>query len=175
MALAVVSVAARSVAGIATRSLLCWAGAIVAFAALVLVRRPDEGGLLGIVLELNSVQPYPQLLADVALTALVVALALAPAVWDTPARLPQRLLASAPLAGLGLISYGVFLWHLTIAELLILPEMPTHFDASGLGLVNEISQGATVICLILTLAVSCVVAWLSYRFIELPFLRRKER
>ena len=29
---------------------------------------------------------------------------------------------AAPLAWLGLISYGVFLWHLTIAELLILPE-----------------------------------------------------
>ena len=75
------------------------------------------------------------------------------------------MLASAPLAGLGLISYGVFLWHLTIAELLILPSMPTHFDASGLDLVNRIPQGATVICLVLTLA------WLRGARGELPLRR----
>ena len=72
---------------------------------------------------------------------------------------------------LGLISYGVYLWHLTIAELLILPESPHDFAASGLDLVNQIPQGATPICLVLTLAVSCAIAWLSYRFVELPFLR----
>ena len=47
--------------------------------------------------------------------------------------------------------------------------------ASGLDLVNRIPQGATPICLVLTLAVSCAIAALSYRFVELPFLRRKER
>ena len=140
----------------------------------MLVRRV-EGGLFGIVLALNTQQPYPKLLADLALTAGVVVLVLMPAVWDAPARLPQRLLATAPLAALGLISYGVFLWHLTIAELLILPAMPTHFDARGLGLGKHIANGGTPVMLALTLAVSCVVAAASYRFVELPFLRRKER
>jgi peptidoglycan/LPS O-acetylase OafA/YrhL len=50
-----------------------------------------------------------------------------------------------------------------------------HFDAGGLDLVNRIPQGATAISLILTFALACGIAWLSYRFVELPFLRRKER
>ena len=181
MALAVVSVAAPLAEGrpralveaVAARPVLCWVGAVAAFAALVLVRG-EAGGLFGILSALQTEQPYPKLLADVALTGLLVLLILTPAVWDTPARLPQRLLAAAPLAALGLISYGVFLWHLTIAELLILPEMPTHFEADGLGLTNHIPQLGTPILLVLTLAVSCAVAWVSYRFVELPFLRRKE-
>ena len=95
--------------------------------------------------------------------------------WDAPRALPQRVLAWAPLAWLGLISYGVYLWHFTVAQLLILPESPHDFDAAGLDLVNRIPQGATPIALVLTLAVSCAIAAASYRFIELPFLRRKER
>jgi peptidoglycan/LPS O-acetylase OafA/YrhL len=177
MALAVVSVAyprhalVRAVAG---RPELCWAVAAAAFAALVLVRR-QPGGLLGIVVALETQQPYPKLLADVALTALMVVLVLAPAVWDRPARLPQRLLAAPPLAWLGLVSYGVFLWHLTLAELIILPAMPHHFDAGGLGLLEHIPDGGTPVMLALTLAASCAVAAASYRVVELPFLRRKER
>jgi peptidoglycan/LPS O-acetylase OafA/YrhL len=182
MALAVVSVATArdatrgsgGILAVAARPVLCWAAAAAAFAALVPVRR-EEGGLLGIVLALNTQQPYPKLVLGVALSGAVILLVLVPAVWDAPARLPQRLLASAPLAGLGLISYGVFLWHLTIAELLILPAMPTHFEARGLDLAHRIPQGATPVMLVLTLAASCAVAVASYRFVELPFLRRKER
>jgi peptidoglycan/LPS O-acetylase OafA/YrhL len=105
----------------------------------------------------------------------MLALVLAPAIWDAPARAHHRLLAAAPLAWLGLISYGVYLWHLTIVELLVLPEMPTHFEADGLGLGERIGDGVTPIAFALTLAVSCAVAAASYRFVELPFLRRKER
>ena len=101
----------------------------------------------------------------------MVALLLAPAVFDVRARgFPRRLLAAAPLAWLGVISYGVFLWHLTIAELLALPEAPQHFSAGGLGL-----AAPTPVLLVLTLAASCTAAAASYRFVELPFLRRKER
>ena len=178
MALAVLSVAeARRgprLRAVAERPALCWALALAAFAGLVALRA-QPNGLFGILIGLQAVQPYPKLLADVALTALILALVLAPAVWDTPARLPQRVLAAAPLAWLGLISYGVFLWHLTIAELLILPKRPHDFAANGLGLGDRIAQGSTPILLVLTLAASCAVAWVSYRFVELPFLRRKER
>jgi peptidoglycan/LPS O-acetylase OafA/YrhL len=182
MALAVVSVAGASAAG-RSRALLqtaadhpglCLAGALLAFGALIPLRH-QPGGLLGIVAALQTQQPYPKLLADIALTAVMLALVLAPAVWDAPARAHHRLLAAAPLAWLGLISYGVYLWHLTIVELLVLPEMPTHFDADGLGLGERIGDGVTPIAFALTLAVSCAVAAASYRFVELPFLRRKER
>jgi peptidoglycan/LPS O-acetylase OafA/YrhL len=53
--------------------------------------------------------------------------------------------------------------------------MPAHFRASGLDLAGRIGDGATPVVLVGTLAVSCAVAAASYRFVELPFLRRKER
>jgi peptidoglycan/LPS O-acetylase OafA/YrhL len=182
MALAVVSVAAADAEGrwrsrlqaVASRPGLCWLGAMAAFAALVVVGR-EPNGLLGILVALQTVQPYPKILAEIGLTALTMGLVLIPAVWDAPARLPQRVLAAAPLAWLGLISYGVYLWHLTIAELLILPKQPHDFSARGLGLLEHIPNGGTPVMLVLTLAAACVVAALSYRFVELPFLRRKER
>jgi peptidoglycan/LPS O-acetylase OafA/YrhL len=176
MALAIVSVAGggRAARAIAARPVASMAGAMVAFALLVPLRH-EPGGLLGIVAALQTTQPYHELLLDIVLTALMVALLLAPAIWDTPARLPQRLLGAAPLAWLGLISYGVFLWHLTIAQLLIQPAAPEHFEADGLGLAERIGDGVTPIALVLTLAASCAVATASYRWIELPFLRRKER
>lgn len=174
MALAVISVRERRPKALAAHPGLCWAGAFVAWLALV-VLRDQPNGFYGLLLELGGQQPYLKLVADITLTGVILFLVLAPAVWDAPGAAPQRLLAWGPLAFLGLISYGVYLWHLTIAELLILPERQHDFPAPGLNLVNEIPQGATPICLVLTLTVACTVAWLSYRFIELPFLRRKER
>ena len=176
MALAVASVAGPpgTLRRLVARPELCWTVAALAFAVLVLVRH-QPGGLFGIVVALETQQPYPKLLADVALSALMVFLILAPAVWDAPARLPQRLLALAPLAWLGVISYSVYLWHLTIAELIILPEMAYHFEASGLGLMEHMRDGGTPVMVVLTLAASCAVAYVSYRLVELPFLRRKER
>ena len=182
MTLAVVSVTAGRAGGSRARGLVqavaarpgqCWAVALAACAGLVVLRH-QPNGFFGILLETQKVQSFPKLFADIAQTAVMLGGILLPAVWDTPARLPQRVLGATPLAGLGLISYGVFLWHLTVAELLILPEMPTHFEADGLGLTNHIPQLGTLILLVLTLAVSCAVAALSYRFVELPFLRRKE-
>jgi peptidoglycan/LPS O-acetylase OafA/YrhL len=61
-----------------------------------------------------------------------------------------RALALRPLVGLGRISYGLYLWH------------PLVFFSTGY------FRSAP-----LALAVSLGVALLSYRFVELPFLRRK--
>jgi peptidoglycan/LPS O-acetylase OafA/YrhL len=181
MALAVVSVAAegprgrtRAVRLAIARPGLCWAGAGAAFTALTALRY-DTGGLFGILERLSSPQPYARTLAEIALTTAMIALLLAPAVFDERARgFPRRVLAAAPLAWLGVISYGVFLWHLTIAELLALPEVPQHFSAGGLGLAAKLAA-PTPVLLLLTLAASCAVAAASYRLVELPFLRRKER
>jgi peptidoglycan/LPS O-acetylase OafA/YrhL len=147
----------------------------VAVAALVLLRR-QPGGLLGIVVALQTQQPYAKIIADIVLTAAMLTLVLLPATFmGGGGGMPRRLLAAAPLAALGLISYGVYLWHLTIAEMIALPSMPQHFSAGGLDLVARLPAGRTVVLLILTLAVSCAVAAASYRYVELPFLRRKER
>ncbi|MDQ3671196.1 MAG: acyltransferase [Actinomycetota bacterium] len=59
-----------------------------------------------------------------------------------------RLLTVRPLRGLGTISYGLYLWHFPI------------FFALGWRL---------------GLPISVAVALVSYRFVELPFLRRKTR
>jgi peptidoglycan/LPS O-acetylase OafA/YrhL len=181
MALAVASVAephperrSRALRAAIERPWICWAGATLAFAALVLVRG-RTGGLFGIVEALRTQQPYAKALADIALTAFLVALIMLPATFEGGGGgLPRRVLASAPLAWLGLISYGVYLWHLTLAELIARPSVPQHFPASGLDLAGRIPNGATPVVLVLTLVAACALAAVSYRFVELPFLRRKE-
>jgi peptidoglycan/LPS O-acetylase OafA/YrhL len=175
MALAIASVADERAPSRAARLVRrhagwCWAGALVAFAGLALLR-DHGGGLLGIIAALHTRQPYPRALADVALSGALTALVLLPAVFAGRA-LPHRLLALAPLAWIGLVSYGIFLWHLTIAEWLALPSAPGQFSADGLGLASDLP---TVALFALTLAASCAVAAVSYYAVELPFLRRKDR
>jgi peptidoglycan/LPS O-acetylase OafA/YrhL len=182
MALAVASVAEphperrwRPLRVAIERPTLCWVAAAAAFVALVLVRS-QPGGLFGIVVALRTEQPFAKLCADIVLTAVLLTLVLLPATFEgRGGGMPRRVLATAPLALLGLISYGVYLWHLTIAELLGLPSLPPRFQAAGLDLSGRIPNGATPVVLVLTLALSCAVAAASYRFVELPFLRRKER
>jgi peptidoglycan/LPS O-acetylase OafA/YrhL len=180
MALAVASVAvgARDLDGrllraVNHRSALCWVGAAACLAGLAAVLRP--GGGFAILLALTTKQPLSKTLPGLALTAGLVVLLVAPAVFGQGAGgLPRRVLAAAPLALLGLISYGVYLWHLTIAELLGMRSARLQFSAHGLNLVGRIHTARTPILFVLTLVLSCAIAALSYRFVELPFLRRKE-
>src|SRR4051794_9179789 len=84
---------------------------------------------------------------------------LLPAVFgDRAGGWPRRVLASRWLAALGLISYGVFLWHLTIAVKL-----------SGEGLDGFIPLTLA------TAAVAIPIAALSYVLLERPLLRLKYR
>jgi peptidoglycan/LPS O-acetylase OafA/YrhL len=182
MALAVVSVAAtegvfsresRPMSFVIEHPGLCWIGSALALAGLTALLEP--GGLLGIVRAINTPQPVAETLAAVVLTAAWAALLVAPAVFGEDAGgLPRRVLAARPLLWLGVVSYGFFLWHLPVAQLLALPADPAHFSASGLGLLADIPVAATPILAILTLAVTLVFAAASYYLVELPFLRRKE-
>jgi peptidoglycan/LPS O-acetylase OafA/YrhL len=84
---------------------------------------------------------------------------LLPAVFgDRAGGWPRRVLANRWLAMLGLISYGIFLWHLTIATKL-----------SGEGL-----DGFVPLTLV-TLAITIPVAAASYVLLERPLLRLKHR
>jgi peptidoglycan/LPS O-acetylase OafA/YrhL/lysophospholipase L1-like esterase len=67
-----------------------------------------------------------------------------------------RLFAFAPLRALGTISYGVYLWHWPVY--VVLTEERTH--ASGLALLT------------LRVAVTLVIALVSYRFLERPIRER---
>jgi peptidoglycan/LPS O-acetylase OafA/YrhL len=90
---------------------------------------------------------------------------LLPAVFAGDARgLPQRLLANRNVAWLGLISYGVFLWHHPIALKL------TEADDHGLfGSARMLGITAA------TLAIAVACAALSYYVVERPILRFKDR
>ena len=173
MALAVGSVAAprgRLAAAVGRAPGRCWAGAALAFAGLAALRW-DTGGVLGIVQALARPQPVAELLAELVLTAALMGLLVAPAVFGGGG-LPGRVLAAAPLAWLGVVSYGVYLWHLTIAEWLALPAVPQHFAAEGLDLARDLPAP---VLLVLVLAASVAVAAVSYRGVELPFLALKDR
>jgi len=181
MTLAVASVAAERaqtgshfVGVVVERPGLCWLGAGASFVALTALLRP--GGLFGIAQALVTQQPVAKTLGAIALGIALHVLLVAPAIFGERAGgLPRRVLAAAPLAWLGLVSYGVYLWHLTVAELLGLPADAGHFSAEGLDLVGRIDHLQTPILFALTLAVSTAIAAASYYLVELPFLRRKER
>lgn len=179
MGLAVLSVAAqrgqvdpRAIRFVTDRSGLVWIGAGLSLAGLTLVLNPK--GLTGILQSLSTRQPVAETLVVIALTASLSVLVVLPAIFGEDAGgLPRRLLAARPVAWFGLVSYGLFLWHLTAAEWLGFHAAPLHFSASGLDLANKLGDGATPVLLALTLALSSILAALSYYLVELPFLRRK--
>lgn len=90
---------------------------------------------------------------------------LLPAVFADGARgLPRLVLRNRTLAWLGLVSYGVFLWHHPIA--LKLTEADNHGLFAGFRMLGI--TGATTI-----VAVACAAA--SYYLLERPILRYKDR
>jgi peptidoglycan/LPS O-acetylase OafA/YrhL len=62
-----------------------------------------------------------------------------------------RWLSTRSLVWLGTISYSLYLWHFWILGTLGWPLRPV------------------------AIAVSVLIAWLSYRFVEIPFRRRRDR
>jgi peptidoglycan/LPS O-acetylase OafA/YrhL len=181
MALAILSVAVdhterepRVVRAIVEHSGACWLGAGVAFVALTILLQP--AGLLGIVQTLVTKQPVSKTVAAIALGIVMNALLVLPAIFGERAGgLPRRLLAAAPLAWFGVVSYGMYLWHLAITEVLGLESDPDHFSASGLGLATKIDHLTTPILYVLVVGVTAAFAAASYYVVELPFLQRKER
>jgi peptidoglycan/LPS O-acetylase OafA/YrhL len=181
MALAVASVRAeraprdpRAVRLVVAHPGLCWLGAGAAFAGLTALLQP--GGVFGIARAVATQQPFAKTIAAIALGVAVNVLLVAPAIFGQGAGgLPRRVLAAAPLAWLGLISYGMYLWHLTVAQLLALPSAPGHFSADGLDLATKVDHLTTPVLFVLTLAATAAIAAVSYHLVELPFLRRKER
>lgn len=72
------------------------------------------------------------------------------------ANLPQRVLANALVAWIGLISYGIFLWHFAVAHELG-PDLPYG------------------VAMLVTLVLSVAIAAASYYLVERPILRFKYR
>jgi peptidoglycan/LPS O-acetylase OafA/YrhL len=82
-----------------------------------------------------------------------------------------RVVAWRPLTLLGLVSYGVFLWHYQLAWWL--GGGAPWQNGTGPHLVGDVDHVVVVLTLA-TLAGSVAIATVSYRFVELPFLRRKD-
>jgi peptidoglycan/LPS O-acetylase OafA/YrhL len=151
MALAVLSVAAqaadrttRAESLVTRRPLLAWAGAAVLFGAATAL--PSEA--------VQTASEAAVHLLRHLLYGLSAALLLLPAVFGFEAGgLPRRILANRALAWLGLISYGIFLWHYSLAA--------------------ELDELPFLLLVPVTLALSTGVAALSYYVLERPLLRLK--
>jgi peptidoglycan/LPS O-acetylase OafA/YrhL len=70
----------------------------------------------------------------------------------------SRLLSTKPMAAIGRISYGVFIWHM-----LVVCAMVPHLDRAGLTPVDGMFPRTLIL-----VATSLVVAWLSWTAIERP-------
>ncbi len=142
-----------------------WELMLGALAALYLHQRPQPGGwlaqglaLLGLALVLGSAMlldnslPFPSLYAllpTVGATLIIL--------FATPNNGAGKLLSLPPLVGVGLISYSAYLWH---QPLLVFARIQPYRepDAWLLGT---------------TAALSLLLAWLSWRFVERPFRVRQ--
>ncbi|HEY2702560.1 MAG TPA: acyltransferase [Candidatus Dormibacteraeota bacterium] len=70
----------------------------------------------------------------------------------------SRALSWRPLVAVGRRSYGVYLYHVPLYEAFV-----------------QIRHGSGPAALLLTVVLTLVVAWGSYRYLEAPFLRLKDR
>jgi peptidoglycan/LPS O-acetylase OafA/YrhL len=155
MALAIASVALEGrrppawASLIARRPELSWIAAAVVYGVVCAVLPPT----------FFLLEDGQQLTAHV-LFALVALLLMLPAVFgDRAGGLPRALLASPAVAWLGLISYGIFLWHYVIA-------LELGSGGSGLGFWPLL--GATS-------GLAVMAAAISYYLLERPILRLKYR
>jgi len=93
----------------------------------------------------------------------IAALVLFPAIFgDRGSGLPRRFLAHRSLAWLGLISYGIFLWHFPILYALV----------QG-GILGWWPSMAFPVLALTTFAITLVCATLSYYLVERPLMRLK--
>ena len=180
MALAVLSVAVErgafclevGVQAIGRHADACWLVAAAAFAGLMVL--VPGGGLFGLITLTQTRQSVATTAGRIALEALVVIMLLAPAVFgDGRAGAARRLLRARPVVWLGVISYSFYLWHLTIIELIATSGRGSEFSAAGLNLIAHVHTARTLVLYVASFCATALVATLSYRLIELPFLRRK--
>ena len=119
-------------------------------------------GLLGQVGDLRASGP-PYVLRHYLIAVIATGLVL-PAMFGDPRRgVVRRILRNRVLLYLGMISYGIYLWHLGLL---------TQLDRWGF---ESVAHRTTVVWFAATMAISVVVASISYYVVERPFLKLKNR
>jgi hypothetical protein len=116
----------------------------------------EIGGLIGLTLILYAIFtyskkiPFPSVytLAPTLGTALIL-------IFATPSTLVGRLLSTRVFVGVGLVSYSAYLWHYTIFVF-----------------VRVIFGKIKVIDYILLIALTFLIAYLTYRYVELPLKKK---
>ncbi len=163
MALAVVSVVLHErrrpwapMAALAAHPGLVWLAAGAAFAVL--------GATVSAPLPTGTIYSEGESFRIYVLSALVAVLLLLPAVAGAErGGWPRRLLALPALAWLGLISYGIYLWHHTLMTWLV-----------DRGVTDWVPGSGFVVLTALTLALTLICAAGSYYVVERPLLRFKD-
>jgi len=157
MGLAVLSVVMRGteqpprpVRLITARPALSWAVALVLYLVMCAV--------LSSAPQYAIYSPGQEVISHIGQALVAFFIVLPAAIGEQAGGWPRRLLARRELRWLGLISYGVYLWHLTIATWL-----------SGKG-VHEFWA-----LLVITFALTVAAAAASYYVVERPILRFKDR
>lgn len=166
MVLAVLSVrvqergsAPRPLRWIGEHPTLCWVVALSLYALAALVLIDPVPTLAG------RVVTRAQYLTQYFLFGVIALFLLLPAVFgDNHSGLPRRVLGHPVIAWLGLISYGIFLWHFPILEALL----------HG-GIVNWWPAHAYLVTAATTFAITIVCASISYYALERPLMRLKNR
>lgn len=134
---------------------ICWTGAAVAFwvVSTQLDLRPD-----------HLIYTDSQLVTRQTLYLVVGVLLVAPAVLGPQDQgLIRRFLSSPVMVGLGLASYGIYLWHQLVGA--------EYYELLG----HQIFDTAFWPALLCIFVASCAAALLTYRVIEEPLLRWKNR
>lgn len=156
----------RLVRGLTERPALAWG---LAAACLVLVATFGGYQAPVAVPGIGVLDVRTQFIADQLLICLCVALVMLPAAFTSgPRRLPHRVLRWRAFSYVGLVSYGLYLWHAPLAAWMVEHASLRTVYLSGWPTLASWLVGCAVI-----LAVGLVPATLSYYLVELPFLRLK--